>query len=96
MIALSNYKLYVEEGGEPSASVTYKVGVKPMNHIHPVLKAKREAVNAPAIEVTKLLSVNQSLLLYLYNFRTYFAFPISDSYIFFQISRFFFLPFTAN
>ncbi|KAF3577716.1 hypothetical protein DY000_02029935 [Brassica cretica] len=30
------------------------LGVKPMNHIHPVLKAKRVAVNAPAIEVTKL------------------------------------------
>ncbi|CAN7010595.1 unnamed protein product [Brassica oleracea var. botrytis] len=53
-----------------------KLVVKPMNHIHPVLKAKRVAVNAPAVEITKLFSVDPSLLLCLYNFRTYFAFPI--------------------
>ena len=67
-----------------------RFGVKPMKDIYPVLKAKRVAVNAPAIEVTKLLSVNPSLLLCLYNFRTYFAFPISDSYIFFSNFQVFF------
>ncbi|CAN7010599.1 unnamed protein product [Brassica oleracea var. botrytis] len=73
----------------PHLSLT-SLGVKPMNHIYPVLKAKRVAVNAPAIEVTKLLSVNPSLLLCLYNFRTYFAFPISDAYIFFSNFQVFF------